>query len=793
MLHNLNKQLASAIQPAGERVLLENVSRRRFLKGTATGAGLVVAMQFVPADKAHAFEPYHTGGSDMPNGLVTDPHVFVSIDPDGTVTIVAHRSEMGTGSRTSLPMVLADEMEADWKRVKIVQAPGDEPKYGNQDTDGSRSMRHHIQPMRQMGAAVRTMLEQAAAKQWGVDPTNCRAEVHEVVMVERVGEGVSTAASNKRIGFGDLAKAAMALPVPGFEKLKFKDESHFRYIGKGEVQIYDLRDITVGKAVYSADVRLPDQLFAVVARPPVIGGQVKSVDSADAMKVPGVIKVVQIPGFKKLPAKFAPLGGVAVVAKNTWAAIQGRDALKIEWDDGPHSVYTTEQYRKDMSAAAAKPGRVIRNLGDVDSAFANAAKTFSQEYYQPHMAHVTMEPPAALVNYSGDKCEVWACVQSPWGTRNDVAAAVGLPVEKVKVNVTLLGGGFGRKSQCDFVQEAAILSKEMGKPVRVQWTREDDIRHGFYHTTSVERIEAAVDGNGKVTGWRHRSVAPSIISTFKDDSGYQFPIEYGMGFADMPFQIANVRCENGQAFAHNRIGWFRSVSNIPRAFAIQSFVAELAHELGKDQKDFLLEMIGSPRIIDPKTAGMPDDLWDYGEQYTVYPIDTGRLRNVVEVAANGAGWGKQLPKGEGLGIAVHRSFVTYVASCVHCKVDKDGNVRVPEVHTAIDCGFAANPERIRSQIEGAAVMGMTIALHSAITYDKGRVQQSNYNDYDVVRCDNYPELVVTHIIPHPFSVHASGVGEPGVPPFAPALYNAIFNATGKRVRALPLGDQLTKA
>jgi isoquinoline 1-oxidoreductase subunit beta len=793
MLHNLNQQLASALKPAGERVLLENVSRRRLLKGTATGAGFVVAMQLVPLNGARAFEAYHTGGSEMPHGLVTDPHVFVSIAPDGTVTIVAHRSEMGTGSRTSLPMVLADELEADWSRVKIVQAPGDEPKYGNQDTDGSRSMRHHIQPMRQMGAAVRTMLEQAAAQQWGVDPTLCKAENHEVVMVEKVGEGVSTSASSKRIGYGDLAKIAMALPVPGFDQLKFKDEADFRYIGKGEVQIYDLRDITVGKAVYAADVKLPGQLYAVVARPPVVGGQVKSVDSTAAMKVPGVVKIVQIPGIKKLPGKFAPLGGVAVVAKNTWAAIQGRDALQIEWDDGPHAVYTTEQYRKEMSATAAEPGKVIRNQGDIDSAFTNAAKTFTQEYYQPHMAHVTMEPPAALVNYTGDKCEIWACVQSPWGTRGDVAALIGLPVEKVTVNVTLLGGGFGRKSQCDFVQEAAILSKEMGKPVRVQWTREDDIQHAFYHTTSVERIEAAVDGNGKVTGWRHRSVAPSIISTFKEDSGYQFPIEYGMGFADMPFEIANVRCENGKAMAHNRIGWFRSVSNIPRAFAIQSFVAELAHELGKDQKDFLLEMIGSPRIIDPKAAGMPDDLWDYGEQYTVYPIDTARLRNVVEVAAKGAGWGKQLPEGEGLGIAVHRSFVTYVATCVHCKVDKDGNVRVPEVHTAIDCGFAANPERIRSQIEGAAVMGMTIALDSAITYDKGRVQQSNYNDYDVVRCDNFPELVVTHIIPHPFSVHASGVGEPGVPPFAPAFYNAIFNATGKRIRALPLGDQLTKA
>jgi isoquinoline 1-oxidoreductase beta subunit len=558
------------------------------------------------------------------------------------------------------------------------------------------------------------------------------------------------------------------------------------------VQIYDLHDITTGKAVYAADVRLPGQLYAVVARPPVVGGKVKSVDSSAAEKMPGVVKIVQIEGMS-LPAKFAPLGGVAVIAKNTWQAVQARDALKIEWDDGPHGSYNTEQYHKEMSATAAKPGKVIRNQGDVDAAFANAAKTFTAEYYQPHMAHVAMEPPSALVSYTPEKCEVWACVQSPWGTRQDVADKVGLPIEKVTVNVSLLGGGFGRKSQCDFVQEAAICSKAVGKPVRVQWTREDDIQHAFYHTTSVERIEAAFDADGKVTGWRHRSVAPSIISTFKKDDGYQFPIEYGMGFADMPFEIANVRCENGQAFAHTRIGWFRSVSNIPRAFAVQSFAAELAHEAGRDQKEFLLELIGTPRIIDPKAAGMPADLWDYGEEYAVYPIDTGRLRNVVEVAAGSAGWGMELPKGEGLGIAVHRSFVTYVATCVHVRVDKDGNARVPEVHTAIDCGFPANPERIRSQVEGGAVMGMTLAMKSAITYDKGRVQQSNYNDYDVVRCDNFPGLVVTHIIPHPFSVHASGVGEPPVPPFAPAFMNAIFNATGKRIRSLPLGDQLTKA
>ncbi|MGH6896149.1 MAG: molybdopterin cofactor-binding domain-containing protein [Geminicoccaceae bacterium] len=787
MLHYLNQQLAPTARAVGARVILQNVSRRAFLKGTASGVGLVVAMQVVPFNSAGAFEQYPTGGLDMPNGIVTDPHVFVSIAPDGTVTIVAHRSEMGTGARTSLPMVVADELEADWARVKILQAPGDEPKYGNQDTDGSRSMRHHIQPMRQIGASVRQMLEQAAAKQWGVDVELCRAENHEVVLLEKVGEGM--AATDQRLGYGDLAEAAMQEPVPAFEDLRFKDESEFRYIGRGEVQIYDLHDITTGKAMYGADISLPGQKYAVVARPPVVGGKVKSVDSSAALAIPGVEQVVELPGSMP-PAKFAPLGGVAVVAANTWAALQGRDALQIEWDDGPHGSYDTEQYHQEMSATAAQPGKVIRNQGDVDAALAGAAKVISAEYYQPHMAHISMEPPVALANVADGKVEVWAPVQSPWGTRQDLADTLGVPIEDVTVHVTLLGGGFGRKSKCDYVLEAAILSKEVGAPVRVQWTREDDIRHCFYHTTSVERVEAALDADGKVTGWLYRSVAPSIISTFAEDTGYQFPIEYGMGFVDMPFDIANIRCENGQAMAHTRIGWFRSVSNVPRAFAVQSFAAELAHELGRDQKDFLLELIGPARVIDPKASGFPEDFWNYGEPYDVYPIDTGRLRGVVELVAEQAGWGKQLPAGEGLGLAVHRSFVSYIASVVHVKVAEDGTVRVPEVHTAIDCGFAANPERIRSQIEGAAVMGMTLALDSAITFENGRVVQSNYHDYDVARCDNFPELVVTHIVEHPFSVHASGVGEPGVPPFAPALYNAIFNATGKRIRSLPLGDQL---
>ena len=341
--------------------------------------------------------------------------------------------------------------------------------------------------------------------------------------------------------------------------------------------------------------------------------------------------------------------------------------------------------------------------------------------------------------------------------------------------------------------EAALVSREVGAPIKLQWTREDDIQHSFYHTTSVERIEAAVDDQGKVTGWRHRSVAPSILSTFAPDSGYQFPIEYGMGFADMPFQVDNLSCENGQVMAHTRIGWFRSVSNIPRAFAVQSFAAELAHELGRDHKEVLLELIGPDRKIDPKSVGMPDDLWNYGEPYDEFPIDTARMKNVLNLAAEKAGWGRDLPEGEGLGLAVHRSFVTYVASAVRVKIGADGQIEVPEVHTAIDCGFCINPERVRSQIEGAAVMGLTLAMYSGVTFKDGRAVQSNFHDYPVARIDQFPSQVHTHIVEHPFSVHATGVGEPGLPPFAPALANAIFAATGKRERNLPFGDRVRTA
>jgi isoquinoline 1-oxidoreductase beta subunit len=754
---------------------VENVSRRFMLKGIVGAGALVVA---APVLSKQAFA-YATGAGAMPHGVVSDPHVFIAIDPSGEVTIITHRSEMGTGVRTSLPMVVADEMGADWKRVKVAQAPGDEVKYGNQDTDGSRSLRHFIQPMRQCGASMRMMLEEAAAKRWGVDPSEVEAKDHEVVH----------AASGRKLGYGDLATEASALQTPPADKLKLKDPSEFRYLGKGNVQIVDLHDITTGKAMYGIDAKIPGMKFAVVARPPVVGGKLVSFDASDALKVPGVEKVFAIQGWP-WPSKFMPVGGVAVVARNTGCAIKGRDALKIVWDEGLNKTYDSDSYRAAMQQTAAQPGKVERNDGDADAALKSAAKVVTAEYYIPHLAHATMEPPAAVVNVADGKCVAYAPVQSPGGTRDDLAKVLGIPVENVTVNVPLLGGGFGRKSKWDFVLEGALISKQAGAPIKIQWTREDDLQHDFYHTVSWERIDAGLDKNGKVIAWRHRSVAPTIASTFGPDPKHEFFIELGMGFVDNPFDIPNLRCETGEAAAHTRIGWFRSVSNIPHGFAVQSMAAELAAATGRDQKDMLLELLGPDRIVDPRKSPEVKNFWNYGDPFETYPIDTARLKRVVEVAAKEAGWGKQLPKGEGLGIAVHRSFLTYVATVIHAKVDSKGNLALPRVDTAIDCGYWVNPERIRSQIEGAAVMGVSLAKLGEITFKNGVAQQTNFDGFQVARIDEAPLNVQVHIIPNSIEVPSSGVGEPGLPPFAPALCNAIYAATGKRLRRLPIGNQL---
>ncbi len=756
---------------------IAQLSRRGFLQGALGALTLTVTARGLITAAWAAESPAQKYGADsMPGGTVDDPLVFVCIAADGTVTIVAHRAEMGTGVRTSLPMVVADEMEARWDRVKVMQAQADEARYGNQNVDGSRSVRHFLMPMRRVGAAARQMLEAAAAARWSVPVAEVKAVQHEVLHQP----------SGRRLTYGELAADAAKQPVPAGDALKLKDRAEFRYIGKEHVRLVDLEAIGKGQASYGMDMRLPGMVYAVVARPPVVGGKLRRLDSAKALAVPGVLKVVEIPPMQGAPA-FQPLGGVAIVARNTWAARQGRDALQIEWDDGPNGSYDSSAYRQTLESAARKPGKTMRSQGDAAQAWAKApeAERVAAEYYVPHLAHASMEPPAATVRIKDGRAEVWTSIQNPIAARDAVAARLKLEPADVTVNVLLLGGGFGRKSKPDFVDEAAIVARAMpeGTPVKLVWTREDDIHHDYLHTVSVERLEAVLDKNGQVQSWLHRSAAPTIASLFSEGAKGQQLFESAMSAINMPYRIPNVRVETAEVEAHARIGWFRSVANIPHAYAAQCFIAELAHRAGKDPKDFALDLIGPARRIDPGTMA---DTWNYSESPELYPYDTGRLRGVIEAACKGAEWGRTLPQGHGLGLAFCYSFMSYTATVVEVAVDAKGEVRVVAVDMAMDCGPQINPERIRAQMEGGAIMGLGLALASEITFERGRVKQSNFHDYEVLRHNASPRVIRTHLVNDDHTLPPGGVGEPPVPPVAPALCNAIFAATGKRIRSLPV-------
>jgi isoquinoline 1-oxidoreductase subunit beta len=744
---------------------IENVSRRRFLTGGIIAAGaLVLGVRYYSRLSSGAKLPHDTNADHA----TLHPSVYLGIDPDGTVWIVASRSEMGTTSRTTLPLVVADELDADWKRVKIEQAIGDS-RYGDQNTDGSHSIRSFYDAMRQAGATARFMLIQAAAKQWSVPASECETELH--VVVHR--------STNRTAGYGELAGAAAKLPVPSREELKLKPKTAWRYIGKGEVS-YDLEALVTGKAIYGMDARVGGMVYASIERPPVLGGKVKSYDDKEALKVAGVHQTVAIDPFTPPPA-FQPLGGIAVIADNTWAAFQGRKKLNITWDNGPNEGYNSDAYKSELRETAHKPCKVVRSTGDVDLEFAKGGKTFEADYYVPLLAHAAMEPLVAVAEFKDGKVTAWAPTQNPQGAQDTIAKELGIAKEDVICHVTLLGGGFGRKSKPDYVAEAAVLSKKVGKPVKVVWTREDDIKFDYYNAVAALYMKAAVGADGKPTAWLQRSVFPPIPSIFDVNAVYGDPGHLQQGWTDIPYDLPNLRVENGPAKAHVRIGWLRSVANIYHAFAIQCFTDELAHAAGRDPLDYLLDLIGKPRTIDFNRVSYPN----YGASLETYPWETGRLRHVTEMVAEKSGWGKRKhSKGTGVGIAAHRSFLTYVATVVEVEVNDKGEVRIPRVDTVLDAGLVVNPEATRAQFQGAAVFGTSVARSGQITATKGAIDQSNFQDYTVARINEVPSQTNVYIVES--DAPPAGVGEPGVPPFVAAFCNAIYAATGKRVRDLPI-------
>src|ERR1700730_906 len=748
-------------------IQFENVSRRGFMKGMLGAGAFVLSVRLMPQELFGAAA--NAGASDAMTKAPLQSSVYLALDTDGTAYIIAHRSEMGSGSRTALPRIVADELDADWARVKIVQAIGDE-KYGDQDTDGSHSVRSFFDTLRESGATARLMLVQAAAAQWGVPAAECATEPHTVVHKP----------SGKKLGYGELAAAAAKLGVPKKEDVKLKTRSEWRYIGKGTAS-YDLKDMCTGKASYGQDTRMDGMLYASVAHPPVFGSSLKSVDDKATLSVAGVKRTENIDAFKP-PITFQALGGVAVLADTTWAAMQGKKKLKIEWEKSSHSSYNSDAYKKELQETARKPCKVVRANGDVDAAFAKGGKVVEAEYYAPLLAHASMEPPAALAVYRDGKVEAWAPTQNPQGARDAIAEAVGLKKEDVTVNVTLLGGGFGRKSFPDFAVEAAVLSKKTGKPVKVVWSREDDIKFDVYHSVAAMYMKAALGADGRPTAWLQRTVFPPIGSTFNASENYSDPGELGLGFTDVPFAVANLRAENGPAATHTRIGWLRSVANMYHAFGIHSFADELAHAAGRDPLEYLLQLLGPDRVV-PRTE-LPKDFPNYGAEYEQYPIDTSRFRRVLTLAAEKAGWGKQKPgNGYGIGVAMHRSFLTYVATVVQVEVD-GGQVHVKRVDTALDAGTVVNPEMVKQQFEGAAVMGTSLSFYGEITATNGVIDQSNFDTFQMARMNNAPKETNVYIVPS--EAPPAGIGEPGLPPFAPALCNAIFAATGKRIRELPL-------
>jgi isoquinoline 1-oxidoreductase beta subunit len=720
------------------------VSRRDFLKtGAASGAGLVIAVQL-------------QGCAKPPPPVSTAPFApsaWVRVQEDGTVLIEVDRSEMGQGVSTALPMLVAEELEADWSTVRYEAAPAN-PAYANklargmQVTGGSTAVANGWVPLRQAGAQAREMLLSAAAARWGVDRATCRAEKSRVLHDT----------SGRSAGYGELAADAAKQPVP--QTLRLKDPKDWKLIGRPLPRL-DLPAVVRGEPVFAQDVRVPGMLVAQVERSPVLGGSVKSFDGSKAKAVPGVRAVVQL------------TGGVAVIAEDFWAAKQGRDALVVEWDEGPNSELDSDGVRATLRALVAQPeGAVVRADGDAPGTIASLTRKIRAEYEAPFLAHATMEPMSCSADVRPDGVTLWAPTQMQWaprfggGAQGAAANAAGVEMEQVDVRTTKLGGGFGRRSEMDFVVDAVEASKAVGAPVRVVWTREDDMRHDFYRPATLHVFEGAVDEAGRPVAWSHVIAGSSIIARFMPSWMPEFAankvgmLKHGAdptsieGAEDLPYRIANLRVDYRKADIPVPVGFWRSVGHSQNAFATECFVDELAELAGQDPVAFRLSLLG----------------------------DKPRHRGVLELAAERSGWDTPLAPGRARGVAVAESFGSFVAEVAEVSIT-NGVVRVHKVTCAIDCGQVVNPDIVAAQMEGAIAYGLTAALKGEITLAKGRVRQSNFLDYPLLRMDEMPEVVV-HLVSSTES--PGGVGEPGTPPIAPAVANAVSALTGARVRRLPI-------
>jgi isoquinoline 1-oxidoreductase beta subunit len=725
------------------------LSRRHFIKTTAaSGAALVVGFRWAEVAFAQS-----ENVKDQEKPRVNPFTAWIHIDKDSNVTLIVPKSEMGQGILTSLAMILADEMELDWRNVHVEHADT-KPDLYSLGTGGSGSIAEQYLPLRQAGAATRQMLIKAAALSWGVDPVTCHAKDGAVIHNPRA----------HRLTYGELVEKASKLPVPDFNKVTLKNPDDFRYIGKDMPHI-DIPSKVDGSAQFGIDVRVPGMLHAVIARSPVYGGKVKSFDATKAKAVPGVQQVVEI---EPVVTDCHSAGGVAVVAESTWAAIQGREALQVEWDLGPSANISTASLREQMKSLTAKPCKVVRADGDADAAIAKSSKTIEAEYELPFQAHATMEPMNCTADVRADGATLWAPTQSPDWIQGTVAKVCGLKPPSIVVNTTLMGGGFGRRYHTDFGVEAAQVSKAVGKPVQVLWTREDDIQHDFYRPTFHHRMAASLGDSGKITAWRHRLSSTSIALFWRPTPK---PEEQEIGGALWPpYAMSSFRIEYAPATSGIPVMWWRSVEEGSSGFAVESFIDELAAAAKVDPLEYRLHLLGKTHLVGHKNS--EDDLL----------LDTGRLKGVLQLAAQKANWGKPLPAGHGMGIAAFYSFNTYAAHAAEVSVESGGKLKIHRITSAVDCGRVIDPNGVKAMMESAVVYALT-AMFNEITVDNGHANQSNFDSYEMLRMRDMP-LIDTFIVPS--TVAPTGMGEPCLPPVAPAVTNAIFAATGKRIRRLPI-------